>query len=188
MMSKAVPFQINLSNRYRAYHGVLRATLFVTLALLAVGMMWDLSQWVVWQQQATHMEPAWQRVVKLDTQFQAQSKQEGFPLTEKAMKGLPQTISFTNRLLAQRGFSWSTLLHELEQTVPPGLALKGIQNDFDDSIRVRLSGTAISFEVVTAFTLGLANHESFYEPQLTRHTEKSDGLVDFNLHVGYRGQ
>ncbi len=161
--------------------------MFFVLALLGVGIVWDVSNYVLWQQQAADLEPALQRVVKLDAQFLAQSEQEGITLTEKTMQDLPQTISFTNRILAQRSFSWSTLLHELEQTVPPGLALKGIQNDFNDSITVRLSGTAVSFELVTAFILALSNHATFFEPQLTHHNEKKEGLVDFSLHVGYRG-
>ena len=187
MMSGNPPFQINLSSRYRWYHGMLRGGLYLLFGLLAVGMMWDLSNWLVWQRQARQLEPAVQRVVTLDAQFRAESEREGFLLTDEAMKNLPQAISFTNRLLVQRGFSWSTLLHELEGTVPPGLALKGIQNDFREAITIRLTGTAVSFEVVTAFILALANQDSFHEPRLAQHNEKKDGLVDFHLTVGYRG-
>ncbi len=182
------PFRINLSSWYREYLAPLRLGLVFLSVLLLSGIVWDVKQVWVLRAQARELEPALQRVREQDRNFLQAAAQEGVDLSDAALERLPRDIAFANRLIAQRTFSWTTLLSDLEQTVPQGLAIKGIQNDFKESITIRLSGSALSFDAVTAFTLALGEHPTFHDPRLAQHREREDGVVDFNLTVGYRGQ
>lgn len=160
----------------------------ILAGLLVAGIAWDLWYASTLRAEAARVEPARDRALAQDREFVEEARRQGFDLSPAALQRLPRDISFANRLIAERAFSWTKLLGELEQTVPAGLAISGVQHDLGKSSTIRLTGTARSLEVITAFILTLANHPMFYEPVLDQHREKGDGrTVDFKLHVEYHG-
>ena len=181
-------FQFNLSSRYRRYLEPTYMGLAVCVILLVCGIGWDLWQLVDLYGKEAQLEPALARVLSEDQQFIQAADKEGFNLSDSALQLLPGKVAFANQLIAKKAFSWTTFLSELEQTVPGGLAIGGIQNDYDKSITIRLTGTARSMDEVTAFTLALQEHSPFVNPQLTQHRVGTNNLFDFSLTVGYRGQ
>lgn len=184
-----MPFRINLSTRYRGYLGLTRIVLVLIAAVLVVAIVWDLQQVVALSSEASQMEPAVARVRAQDRYFVKQARSENIDLSEAALQRLPEEVGFANRLIAERTFSWSKLLGELEETVPPGLAINGVQHDLGKTVTIRLSGSATSLETITAFTLSLGSHPAFYDPELVRHrVRERTGLVEFDLRVGHRGE
>lgn len=180
------PFHINLSTRYRAYLGPMRVALLAVAVALVAGIVWDLRHLAAMEAEAERLGPALARVLAQDRAFVAQARREGVDLSDAALARLPRDIGFANRLIAERTFSWTKLLGELEETVPPGLAINGVQHDLKKTVTIRLAGSAISLEVVTAFTLALSDHPAFHDPELVRHRVKEDdGVVQFDLRVGY---
>ncbi|MFO0777759.1 MAG: PilN domain-containing protein [Nitrospira sp.] len=101
------------------------------------------------------------------------------------MKRLSSEVDLANLLLEKRTFSWTAFLTELEQTIPPRLVLTSLRLD-QSSKTVQLTGTAVSLEDITAFTVGLHNHATFKDPVLAQHRVGSNGLVEFDVSVQYR--
>ncbi len=181
------PFRTNLSTRHRAYLGPMRVALVVVAAALVVGIAWDLRMVATMEAEAARVKPALARVLAQDNEFVAQARREGIDLSDAALQRLPRDVEFANQLIAERTFSWTRLLGELEETVPTGLAINGVQHDLKKTVTIRLTGSAINLEVVTAFTLALSDHPAFYDPELVRHrVNERTGVVGFDLHVGYR--
>ncbi len=184
-----MPFRINLSSRYREYVGLARIVLVLIAAVLVVAIVWDLQQAVTLSGQASQMEPAVARVRAQDRYFVEQARGENVDLSDAALKRLPKEVGFANKLIAERTFSWTKLLGELEETVPPGLAINGVQHDLGKTVTIRLSGSATDLEIITAFTLALGTHPAFYDPELVQHrVRERTGLVEFDLRVGHRGE
>lgn len=130
---------------------------------------------------ATELE----RVRQLDHMVMDQAKNEGIDLSEGALRRLSSEVDLANQLLEKRTFSWTRFLTELEQAIPPSLALTSIRLDQAGKI-VQLTGTATNLEEVTAFTVGLENHATFKNPVLAQHRVGSSGLVEFDVTVQYR--
>lgn len=181
------PFRLNLSTRYRAYLGPMRLALLALAGALVLGIGWDLRNLATMEAEAARTKPALARVHAQDREFVAQARREGIDLSDARLERLPRDVAFANQLIAERTFSWTKLLGELEETVPVGLAIDGVQHDLKKTVTIRLTGSAISLEAVTAFTLALSDHPAFYDPELVRHRlNDRTGVVGFNLHVGYR--
>ncbi len=181
------PFRTNLSTRHRAYLGPMRIALVLVAVALLVVIAWELRDLATMEAEAGRVRPALARVRAQDQEFVAQARRDGIDLSDAALQRLARDVTFANQLIAERTFSWTKLLGELEETVPDGLAINGVQHDLKKTVTIRLAGSALNLEVVTTFTLALSDHPAFYDPELVRHrTNEQTGVVEFDLRVGYR--
>ena len=73
----------------------------------------------------------------------------------------------------------------LEQAIPPQIALTSIRLDAGGTT-VHLTGSALSLEDITAFTIGLQDHPSFMDPVLAQHRAGTNGQVEFDVTLRYR--
>ena len=178
-------FQINLSSRYRAGMTTYRTWLISACIGLLLSIAWSLWQGVLLYEQSQIIETELERVRQLDQMVIAEARKEGIDLSEGALKRLSSEVDLANQLLEKRTFSWTTFLGELEQTIPPRLALTSIRLD-QAGKTVQLTGTAMDLEEITAFTVGLQNHATFKDPVLAQHRVGSGGLVEFDVTVRYR--
>lgn len=178
-------FQINLSSRYRAGMTTYRTWLISACIGLFLSIVWSLWQGVLLYEQSQIIEAELERVRQLDQTVMAEARREGIDLSEGALKRLSSEVDLANQLLEKRTFSWTTFLGELEQTIPPRLALTSIRLD-QAGKTVQLTGTATDLEEITAFTVGLQNHATFKDPVLAQHRVGSGGLVEFDVTVRYR--
>jgi len=94
-------------------------------------------------------------------------------------------VDLANQLLEKRMFSWTTFLTGLEQVIPQRLALSSVRLDAGEAT-VHLTGTAMSLEDITAFTVGLQDHPTFKDPVLAQHRAGTNGLVEFDITLRYR--
>jgi Tfp pilus assembly protein PilN len=177
--------QINLCRRYRAAVAPLRLLLMGTCVLLASAILWSLAQAMATYQECRTIEAELDRVRQQDLSLIAEARREGGDVSEHALRQLSFEVELANQLLDKRKFSWTKFLTELEQTVPPRLALSSVRLDHAGTA-VKLTGTAMSLEDITAFTLGLQNHATFKDPVLAQHRAASNGLVEFDVTVQYR--
>lgn len=178
-------FHINLSTRYRPAAAPLRTLLVVTCAMLSLGILWSLGQAVLGYREARTIEAELDRVRRLDVQLVAEAREEGIDLSEGALQGLSVEVDLANQLLEKRTFSWTKFLAGLEQVIPARLALSSVQFDAGGTL-VHLTGTAMSLEDITAFTVSLQDHPLFKDPVLAQHRAGTNGLVEFNVTVRYR--
>ncbi len=178
-------FEINLSSRYRVEMVTYRTWLMWGCIGLLLSIVWNIWQGGLIYQESQIIAAELERVRQLDNSVMDQAKNEGIDLSEGALRRLSSEVDLANQLLEKRTFSWTTFLTELEQTIPPRLALTSIRLD-QAGKTVQLTGTAINLEEVTAFTVGLENHATFKNPVLAQHRVGSSGLVEFDVTVQYR--
>lgn len=178
-------FEINLSSRYRVEMASYRTWLISGCLGLLLGIAWSLWQGVLIYEESQVIETELGRVRQLDQKVMAEARNEGINLSEDALRRLSSEVDLANQLLEKRAFSWTTFLTELEQTIPPRLALTRIRLD-QAGKTVQLTGTAMNLEEITAFTVGLQNHATFRNPVLAQHRVGSSGLVEFDVTVQYR--
>jgi Tfp pilus assembly protein PilN len=178
-------FRINLCRRYRSAVAPLRLLLRGTCALLVSAIVWNLAQAMVTYQECRTIEAELDRVRQQDLNLIAEARREGVDLSEHALSRLSFEVELANQLLERKIFSWTKFLTELEQTVPPRLALSSVRLD-QAGTAVRLTGTAMSLEDITAFTMGLQDHATFKDPVLAQHRAGSNGLVEFHVTMQYR--
>lgn len=177
-------FRINLCHRYRSAMVPLRLLLMGTCVLLASAILWSLAQAMVTYQECRTIEAELDRVRQQDLTLIAEARREGVDLSEHALSQLSFEVELANQLLEKRIFSWTKFLTELEQAVPPRLALSSVRLDQAGTM-VHLTGTAMSLEDITAFTVGLQDHMTFRDPILAQHRDGSNGLVEFDVTVQY---
>ena len=147
---------------------------------------------------ATRTE-AWNR------QFTAQMQREQLTLTLQQMATIKHDVAFINQLADQRAFSWTQLLSDLEEALPPATSIGKIQLDMKDST-VTFDGLAARMQDLNALIASLQTHPAFSHPVLHHHTmvdaqkaqNRQDGGgavespapvgVEFSLTVVYRHQ
>lgn len=178
-------FHINLSSRYRPYVAPLRMLLVGSCVLLMLGILWNGGQAVLGYQESLSIAAELDRVRQQDNQLVAEARQEGIDLSEGALQRLPAEVALANQLLEKRTFSWTKFLSGLEQAIPPRLALSSVRLDTGGTT-VHLTGTAMSLEDITAFTVGLQDHPTFKDPVLAQHRVGANGLVEFDVTLRYR--
>ncbi|HWG97465.1 MAG TPA: PilN domain-containing protein [Nitrospira sp.] len=178
-------FQINLSRRYRPVVVPLRLLLIGSCVLLVMGIGWNLRQAILTYQASLTIQAELDRIRQQDLDLIAEARHEGVDLTEEALKRLPFEVELANQLLKKRTFSWTKFLTELEQAIPSRLVLSSVRLDQAGTM-VRLTGTAMSLEDITAFTIGLRDHATFKDPILAQHRVGPNGLVEFDVTLQYR--
>ena len=177
-------FQINLSRRYRPVVVPLRLLLIGSCVLLVMGIGWNLRQAILTYQASLTIQAELDRIRQQDLDLIAEARHEGIDLTEEALKRLPFEVELANQLLKKRTFSWTKFLTELEQAIPSRLVLSSVRLDQAGTM-VRLTGTAMSLEDITAFTIGLRDHATFKDPILAQHRVGPNGLVEFDITLQY---
>lgn len=178
-------FHMNLSTRYRPATALLRKLLVVMCAILLLGIFWSLGQAALGYREARIIEAELDRIRQLDVQLVADAREEGIDLSEGALQGLSAEVALANQLLEKQTFSWTKFLAGLEQVIPARLALSSVQCDAGGAV-VRLTGTAMSLEDITAFTVSLQDHPLFKDPVLAQHRTGANGLVEFNVTLRYQ--
>ncbi|HET6676070.1 MAG TPA: PilN domain-containing protein [Nitrospiraceae bacterium] len=178
-------FVLNLSGRYRWYIGPARALIVTVSAALCLVMLWELREaWDIRQEIET-MTATLARVQEQDRELSAKVARQGIDLSDSAIQMLPKEVAFANQLIAKRGFSWTRFLTELEQSIPPRIAVNSIRLDPANSV-VHLTGSALNLEDVTALTIMFQDHARFKDPVLGQHRDAGNGLVEFDLSLRYK--
>lgn len=178
-------FLVNLSRQYRWYIGPARVLIMAISGVLCLIMFWDLRQaWDIGQDNEA-MTATLARVREQDRELLAKVSRQGMDLSDSAIQMLPKEVAFANQLIAKRGFSWTRFLSELEQSIPPRIAVNSIRLDPASSV-VHLTGSALNLEDVTALTVMFQDHARFKDPVLGQHRDVGNGLVEFDLSLRYK--
>lgn len=175
----------------------------VGLTLLAVG----LTGW--WWQEGQDLDALAERYERAATRtdainrwFEAQLAREGLTLPGDQIAMVQGKIAFANLLADKRAFSWTRLLSELEETVPPHLSIASVKLDFQQS-HIIVDGLARNLQDVNAFVHSLQGHRAFQKVVLAKHeihkgrdggaalpvdggTDSPHHGIEFSLAVGYR--
>lgn len=178
-------FRLNVSAYAAPSSGALRWVCMTLAGLLLLAIVGDGIELYGLSGEVAQLEQFVAHLHEQDEQIVAGASGEGVNLAESANAKLPTEVTFVNRLVEKRAFSWTRFLSELESAVPAGVGVGSVKLDPAGSV-VHLSGTAGSFEAVTSFVGSLEEHPSFHEPVLQQHRDREDGQVEFTVTLFYR--
>jgi Tfp pilus assembly protein PilN len=178
------PVRLNLSGYAHSAVGSVRAALALVAVLLAGLIVWDTFQARDLDARQADARQAVVRVREQDNRLRLQAQTEGMDLSDDALRKLPREVAFANQVAMKRTFSWTRFLSDLEETVPPRVAINSIRVDSTDTM-ITLSGSAASLQALTVFIIGLEDHRAFAHAALQQHRVQDNGLVEFSLTVRY---
>lgn len=160
----------------------------------------------VWQSRASRQQTATRlaELVRLNSEIvsarERAAKLDG-ELRSANLRAQNERTEFLNRRLAERSFSWSSLLESLTAVMPRGVRLLRLSPDGFTSERrrggaepqpaaatrvaMRISGEAEETEALLEFVDRLFQHPAFERPNLARESEKKDLRIQFDLAVAY---
>ncbi|HMW88347.1 MAG: PilN domain-containing protein [Nitrospira sp.] len=185
---------------------ILRVMQWMAVVLCCVSLAVALTWWndsVVMEETATHLDGVVRRLNQANTNRAERMTRERLTLSADQIAAITRDVRFVNQLAEKRAFSWSRLLADLESTLPPHMALRTVQLNFQDST-VALHGSAASLQDIRTFMTNLEHHTAFRHAALASHrlehqerqpsqasmavpdTMQSARGVDFQLTVGYR--
>lgn len=186
LLAAPLSFRINLSSYSHPAVFPIRWGLMGAACLLAASIAWDLLDGYHLYGEIAELRASVARLQEQDRQLSAAAQREGIDLSDSALQRLPAEVAFVNRLVEQREFSWTSFLSELEKAVPARVGILSIRLDPSSAV-IRLSGSAVTFEDATSFLTTLQDHPHFRDPVLIQHQNREDGLVEFHVHIHYRG-
>jgi Tfp pilus assembly protein PilN len=151
--------------------GLLRAIQAGLVAVILASLLWAVwlySESRFLNEEAVRYEQADARVREAARRFQTQATQAGFDMTEARLQTLKLEVTFANRLLEKRVFSWTRLLSDLEEAVPAHVSVSVVSISFKDST-IALNGTALTLQDVTTLVNALERHPVFHSVTLGQH-------------------
>lgn len=150
---------------------LIRAVQWV-MALLLLGSL-GTDGWLWWDRQILLEDAAYYRLAteraqgtvrqSLDKTSRAEPN-----LSDERITGIQHEVTFANQILERHAFSWTRLLNDLEEAVPPRVSINSVGLNFTDSM-IMLSGTALTLADLTALVDRLEAHRSFLNVALSHH-------------------
>lgn len=205
---------LTLGHRPSARVGMPSVRLSVVPRMIRVtrGIQWGLSSlaigaglftgWMWWDRHALNEEAdryaaAAERTESFNRQFTAQLEQERLTLSAQQMADIREEVVFINQLAEKRRFSWTQLLHDLEEALPAGTSIGKIQRDVKQGT-ITIDGRATGMTALNALMSTLQSRTPFRLPVLHHHqsadSHRADGGeereaagVEFSLTVQYGG-
>lgn len=108
----------------------------------------------------------------------------GKGVSEQEYQALLSRIRFANAIIDKKTFNWLTLLDQMENTVPDGIALTAIEPVQKESA-LKLSGSARNFSNLRIFMENLENSKSFTDVYLVNQADTKVGTtqrgITFNI-------
>jgi len=105
------------------------------------------------------------RVTQLLTEDMARA---GLTLTDEQINAVRKEIAFANQLTEKRDFSWTEMLHNLEEGMPPHVSINSVRLNFQDST-IRLQGAVKTIQDLDALVTKLNEAGTFSRVGLTEH-------------------
>lgn len=120
------------------------------------------------EERAARYELSTARVQELNRQFADQMVRDGLTLTAEQMATLVREVKFANQLAENRVFSWTRLLSDLEEAVPPRVSISSVTLNFKEST-ILLNGAVRALTDLTALVHSLESHDKFRKVVLSQH-------------------
>jgi hypothetical protein len=180
------PIHLNLASRpYRAYRPVYAAV--VALSVLTALLMLENIETYYRYKNETRGTSAKIEKIEAETQHERQREE----MAQQRIKGLDLTrlskqTKFVNAQLAQRAFSWSTLLDELESVLADDVRIISIAPGFTETREVKL---ALTFQTTSAdgmlTTINRMNADPQFRDPFPGNESQIEGGYQFDLNVLY---
>jgi hypothetical protein len=93
----------------------------------------------------------------------------GLTLTDEQINGVRKEVGFTNLLTEKRDFSWTKMLHNLEEGMPPRVSINSVRLNFQDST-IQLHGAVKTLQDLDTLATKLNETGTFSKVGLTEHS------------------
>lgn len=180
------PIHLNLAARpYRDYRPVYAVV--VVMSLLTAFLMLNNVETFYRYVHETRSTRA--KIAQLEAQARNETeraRQVEHRLQQLDLARLDVRTQFINDRLAERAFSWSTLLDELESVLPDDVRLVSIAPTFEDrgiSLALRLQSKSAEGMIET---INRMHADPQFANPFPGNESREDGGYTFNLTVGYR--
>jgi hypothetical protein len=110
------------------------------------------------------------RVAQLLAEDMAHAK---LTLTDEQIGAVRKEIAFSNQLREKRDFSWTEMLHNLEEGMPPHVSISSVRLNFQDST-IRLQGTVKTIQDLDALVTKLNEAGTFSRVGLSQHNVRTN--------------
>jgi hypothetical protein len=110
------------------------------------------------------------RVTQLLTEDMARA---GLTLTDEQINSMRKEIAFANQLTEKRDFSWTEMLYNLEEVMPPHVSINSVHLNFQDST-IQLQGTVKTIQDLDALVTKLNEAGTFSRVGLTEHSIRTN--------------
>jgi type IV pilus assembly protein PilN len=182
------PIHLNLASRpYRDYTPVnlVSAAMFVLMLVLA---WFNIDTYIRYNVDTRNTRT---KIAQLETQQRREKELEQSAQTRLAsidIKFLDEQTRFINAKLAERAFSWSALLDDLESVLPQDVRLVSVAPSFDKDGTVRL---ALAFQTKTNDGMIRTINRMHQDPQFLNPFPNNESMIEggmyaFDLNVIYR--
>jgi type IV pilus assembly protein PilN len=182
------PIHLNLASRpYRDYTPVnlVAAAMFVLMLVLA---WFNIDTFIRYNVDTRNTRA---KIAQLEAQQRREKELEQSAQTRLAsidIKFLDEQTRFINAKLAERAFSWSALLDDLESVLPQDVRLVSVAPSFDKDSTVRLS---LTFQTKTNDGMIRTINRMHQDPQFLNPFPNNESMIDggmyaFDLNVIYR--
>lgn len=182
---------------------MVRVTRGIQWGLLSVAVCSGLlTGWMGWhihalEEESVRYAAAADRTASLNRRFTAELEQERLTRSAQEITAIQQEVLFINQLAEKRGFSWTQLLHDLEEALPAGTSITTIQRDAQRST-ITIGGRATGMTVLNTLMAALQSRPAFRLPVLHHHKEidshstggegaRDSTGVEFSVTVQYQG-
>jgi len=156
-------------------------------------------------EESDYYEHALARQHKITQLFTEDMARAGLTLTDEQINAVRKEIAFANQLTEKRDFSWTEMLHNLEEGMPRHVSINSVRLNFQDST-IRLHGTVKTIQDLDALVTKLNETGTFSRVSLTEHNfqtnvgparqstetvaanqsnQRSTDVIDFTLTVTY---
>lgn len=109
-------------------------------------------------------------------------------LTDEQIDAVRKEIAFSNQLREKRDFSWTEMLYNLEEGMPPHVSISSVRLNFQDST-IRLQGTVKTIQDLDALVTKLNEAGTFSRVGLSQHSVRTNvGPVLRPTEAGAAGQ
>jgi len=182
------PIHLNLAARpYRDYRPVYAVVVILSL-LTAFLMLNNVETYYRYQNDTSSTTT---KIGKIESQTQQEHHRKEIAeqkLQALDLPGLDAQTRFVNAKLAERAFSWSALLDELESVLPQDVRLISVAPGFngDGTISLGLTFAAKGPNGMIATINRMHSDPQFANPFPGAETRNEDGSFAFNLTVQYR--
>jgi len=180
-------FTINLASENVAVSKRMRLAMQVLSVVAALLLVWTVLTGVFLQRQLGQERLRAAQSVEQQRAVEARLRQNGLVLTPEVRNNLIAQVQVANEVNGRRRFQWSQLFRDMEEAMPWGVALTGIQPQPAASTIV-LRGAALTEAQLTGATgllRGLEASKRFHHVELVDQKAQADGTVGFTLNVQY---
>lgn len=124
-------------------------------------------------EQSDYYEQALARQHRVTQLLTEDMTRAGLTLTDEQINAVRKEVAFANQLTEKRDFSWTEMLHNLEDGMPPHVSINSVHLNFQDST-IRLQGSVKTMHDLDALVTKLNETGTFSRVGLTQHSIRTN--------------